>query len=91
MAKQLRDAKHLLREHISKPPEKILHQLQVEEKIVSSRINSDFQAVMNENTTHIADLERHVQVADDLIKELSALFVRIESQGMDFLREFGTK
>ena len=46
---------------------------------------------MNEKTTYIEDLERHVRVAEDLIKELSALFVKIESEGIDFLHEFGTK
>ncbi len=87
----LKTAKRKIRNLKSSPSTKFLDELRVEEKFVHSRINYDFQTLLNEKTDFIEDLERHVSVVENLIKEYSVVFMKIENQGAEFKNEFGTR
>ena len=91
MMNWLKVAKRQLRTLKSKSGERVLDELRVEEKFVSKRIGRELQNVLHDPSTLVEDLERHVNVAENLVIEYSKVFMKIEAQGTEFRQEFGTK
>ena len=63
-------------------------EVRAEEKYFSIRIKNELQLMKNENSPFVENYEKNLIAAQKLIDGYSEIFVKIESLGVDLLKEF---